>query len=411
MDDRLDGMARKGGTCLDPYIGSFEDRLKERNYTPGTITTYRVLVRRLAALMEAVGVTPSRLSTEIAADLVRGEERRTREPHKYANIARRFADHLVDIGVAAAPELSAQQIARNDLRRDYGDYLQRQRGLSQATIFQCWRHADRFLDYRFANTDLDLEAISVADVADFLQKLTSRKKPFRDKTPATQLRNFFRYLFKCGATASNLALCIPSVAQRYDARLPRHLAPDKVEAVLAAVRANPRHGRRDYAMLLLLARLGLRAPEVIRIQLEDIDWRAGELLVRGKGQRHDRVPIPPDVGEALAAYIRHDRVSTLRTLFVTQRAPNGPFKGGQVLNAILKDAFAATGVTPPNRYVGSHVLRHSLATNLVRKGASLAEVGDLLRHRSRASTMIYAKLDIDGLRSIAQPWPVAGDAR
>ena len=198
------------------------------------------------------------------------------------------------------------------------------------------------------------------------------------------------------------------MAKRYDARLPRHIAPDQVEALLAAVRANPKHGRRDFAMALLLARLGLRAAEVIAIQLDDIDWRAGELLVRGKGQRHDRLPIPPDVGEALAAYIRHDRVSASRAVFVTQRAPHGPFKDGQMVNAILKEAFTAAGVTPPSPYVGSHVLRHSLATNLVRNGASLAEVGDVLRHRSRASALIYAKLDIDGLRSIAQPWPAAG---
>ncbi len=144
------------------------------------------------------------------------------------------------------------------------------------------------------------------------------------------------------------------------------------------------------------------------MRLDDIDWRAGELIVRGKGKNHDRVPIPPDVGEALTAYIRHDRASTSRALFVTGRAPHGPFKDGQVLNTILKAAFARAGVTPPCRYVGSHVLRHSLATNLVRQGATLAEVGDMLRHRCRSSTMIYAKLDIDGLRSIAQPWPVAG---
>ena len=191
-------------------------------------------------------------------------------------------------------------------------------------------------------------------------------------------------------------------------RLPRHLAPDQVEAVLASVRTNPKHGRRDYSMLLLMARLGLRAPEVIAIQLDDVDWRAGELLVRGKGQQQDRVPLPPDVGEALAGYVRYDRISTSRSLFVTLRAPNGPFKDGQIVNSILKDAFAATGVKPPSPYVGSHVLRHSLATNMVRKGASLAEVSDVLRHRSRNSTMIYAKLDIDGLRSIAQPWPATG---
>jgi integrase len=164
-------------------------------------------------------------------------------------------------------------------------------------------------------------------------------------------------------------------------------------------------------MVLLIARLGLRAPEVVAMQLGDIDWRAGEVIVRGKGDRHDRVPLPPDVGEALADYIKLNRKTTLRVLFVTERAPHRPFKDGQVLNLILRAAFARTGLKPPAPYVGSHILRHSLATNLVQRGASLEEIGDMLRHRSRASTMIYAKLDIDGLRSIAQPWPVAGGAK
>ena len=141
-----------------------------------------------------------------------------------------------------------------------------------------------------------------------------------------------------------------------------------------------------------------------------IDWRAGELMVRGKGKSHDRVPIPPDVGEAIAAYLR-DRVSDARHLFVTERAPHRPFKGGQVLNAVLREAFARAGVKPPAPYVGSHVLRHSLATQLVREGASLEEVGNMLRHRSRASTLIYARLDIESLRSIAQPWPAVGGAQ
>ena len=163
-------------------------------------------------------------------------------------------------------------------------------------------------------------------------------------------------------------------------------------------------------MVLLLARLGLRAPEVIAIQIDDIDWRAGELLVRGKGQRQDRLPLPPDVGEALAEYIRRDRVTTARALFVRDRAPRQPFVDGQVLNWILKAAFMKTGLKPPTKYLGSHILRHSLATSLVQRRASLAEIGDLLRHRSRASTMIYAKLDRDGLRSIAPSWPVTGGA-
>jgi site-specific recombinase XerD len=164
-------------------------------------------------------------------------------------------------------------------------------------------------------------------------------------------------------------------------------------------------------MVLLLARLGLRSPEIVAIQIDDVDWRMGEILIRGKGQRHDRLPLPPDVGEALAEYIRRDRVTSSRSLFATERAPRKPFASGQILNAILKDAFAKAELEPPTRYVGSHILRHSLATSLVQRGASLAEIGDMLRHRSQESTMTYAKLDIDGLRSIAQPWPTTGGAK
>lgn len=299
---------------------------------------------------------------------------------------------------------------RASLRHDYEDHLRRQRGLSERTIGHCWRFADRFLDFRFGQGDIELDAITPTDIVAFLQKLTASKAPYRDKTPPTHLRNFFRYLFRCGLTKANLALSIPSIAHRYNARLPRHLSPEQVEAVLTEVRADKRSGVRNFAMALLLARLGLRAHEVIAIRLEDIDWRAGELMVRGKGKQHDRVPIPPDVGDAIAAYLR-DRVSDARHLFVTERAPHRPFKGGQVLNAVLREAFARAGVKPPAPYVGSHVLRHSLATQLVREGASLEEVGNMLRHRSRASTLIYARLDIESLRSIAQPWPVAGGAQ
>jgi integrase/recombinase XerD len=328
------------------------------------------------------------------------------------NLARRFVQHLLDLGVAPPQPLTEAQIARGALLTDSEAYLIKQRGLSPRTVYHTLRFADRFLDHRFGDGAIDPHAISAADVVAFIQHLLMRKHPFRDKTPATHLRTFFQYLFGRGITITNLALCMPKVNKRWDARLPRHLSPDKVEAVLESVRTDPRHGMRDYAMLLLMARLGLRAPEVIMIQLDDIDWRVGELLVRGKGQRHDRLPIPSDVGEAVSRYLREGRVSTTsRALFVTLRAPNRPFKNGQIINAILKGALAATGVKPPTPYVGSHVLRHRLATEMLRAGASLEEIGDVLRHRSRASTMIYVRLDIEGLRSIAQPWPVMGGAQ
>jgi integrase/recombinase XerD len=301
------------------------------------------------------------------------------------------------------------QIARRELLAEFETYLIKQRGLSPRTIYTTLRFADRFLDHRFGTAKIDLAAIDATDVIAFVQRLLLRKYPYRDKTSVTHLRIFFQYLFGRGVTATNLALSIPKASKRWAARLPRHLTPEAVDGVLASVRSNPRRGARDYAMLLLMARLGLRAAEIIKIQLDDIDWRTGELLVRGKGQLHDRVPITAEVGEALIHYLREERgPATCRTLFVTYRAPQRPFKESAIVNTILKEALKATGQNPPTPYVGSHILRHSLATRLVNAGASLDEVGDVLRHRSRASTMIYARLDIDGLRSVAQPWPVTG---
>jgi integrase/recombinase XerD len=151
---------------------------------------------------------------------------------------------------------------------------------------------------------------------------------------------------------------------------------------------------------------------VVAIQLDDIDWRAGEILIRGKGRLHDRMPLPADVGEAIVDYIRNGRAGTSRALFVSARTPHHrPFRNAQIVNTVLGAAFEKTGLKPAQKYVGSHLLRQSLATNMLRKGASLDEIGDVLRHRSRTTTTIYAKYDLDARRSIARPWPVGGDLR
>jgi site-specific recombinase XerD len=255
----------------------------------------------------------------------------------------------------------------------------------------------------------DPRKISVGDIAAFLQARAIAKAR-RDKTVPSHLRNFFRFLFKTSRIAANLAPSVPCVARRFGTRLPRHLSPEQIETVLKAVRNEPHACRRNYAMILLLARLGLRPREVIAMRIDDIDWRSGEILIRGKGDLHDRFPLLPEVGKALAEYIKLERKTQSRSVFVTKRPPYRPFKDAQILNLVLKSAYVRTGLKPPTPYVGAHILRHSLATNLVRNGASLEEISDTLRHRSRATTMLYAKLDIEGLRSIAQSWPVEGGA-
>ncbi|UWU25583.1 site-specific integrase (plasmid) [Rhizobium sp. CB3060] len=399
-------------TCLEPYLASFEESLSAKNYKPATVENYRYLLRRFGQLLEDEGVAPSGLTTELAVELGQRLPTTPKSQIKVPNLARLFVQHLIEIGVATRPRLTAAQAERKELLSELEFYLLRQRGLSTRSAKHVQGFAARFLAHRFGDGMLDLAALNAGDVVAFMEHVVARKTPYRDKTLSSHLRGFFQYLFAQGLTTTNLSLCVPKVHKPWGARLPRYLSPDEVEAVLASVATNPRRGARDYAMLLLMARLGMRAPEVMAVQLDDIDWRAGEILVRGKGQRHDRLPIPPDVGEAISRYLREERTSTTtRTLFVSHRAPNRPFKDSQIINSILREAFAATGVKPPTPYVGSHVLRHSLATNLVRSGASLEEIGDLLRHRSRATTMIYAKLDTDGLRSIAQPWPIAEAAQ
>jgi integrase/recombinase XerD len=301
--------------------------------------------------------------------------------------------------------------ALDRLRVEYEAYLRNQRGLSEPTIYHCLRFLERFTTFRFGATLGDLNAVTPDDIVAFLCQLKVGSRPYRDKTPPSHLRNLFKFLFWSGKTKRNLANSIPRVAQPQSANLPRYIKPEEVKRLIDAVRTDGPIGRRNHAKLLLMARLGLRSPEVIAIRVEDIDWRAGEIMIRGKGKLHDRMPLPADVGEAIVDYIRNGRAGGSRTLFVAARPPYRPFKDAQILNSVLREAFEKTGLKPPQKYVGSHLLRHSLATDMLRKGVSLDEIGDVLRHRSRMTTTIYAKHDINALRSIARAWPAQGDAR
>jgi integrase/recombinase XerD len=388
----------------------FIEKLAEQEHAASTITNYLKCINNVAKEMDAVGLSACDLDEPRAIELVASmgwiQSRKT-----YANlIMKRFVSFLAGRGAGRErPALSPREVARSELRSAYEDYLRRQRGLSERTITDSWRFAEQFLNFRFPE-DADVHGkISVSDIARFLQARIV-DKALRDKTVPSHLRNFFRYLFKAGKTATNLAPSVPRVAQRFGTRLPRHLSPEQVDMILDAVRSEPPSCRRNYAMVLLLARLGLRPPEVVAMQIGDIDWRSGEILVRGKGDRHDKLPLLPEVGEALADYIKQERATNSRSLFVVSRPPHRPFKDAQFLNVILKKAYVRTGLKPPAPYIGAHILRHSLAANLVRNGASLEEISDTLRHRSRATTMLYARLDVEGLRSIAQPWPIQGGA-
>jgi site-specific recombinase XerD len=226
----------------------------------------------------------------------------------------------------------------------------------------------------------------------------------------TALRSFFRFLLLSAKIQVDLAACVPTVADWRLSSVPKYLAEEEIQRLLDACDRSMSTGRRDYAVLLLLARLGLRAGEVVALEIDDINWRAGEMMVRGKGLIHDRLPLLTEVGEALATYLRTARPRT-RTcrVFIRMKAPHTGFAGPSTVSTIVRRALERAGLHPPTK--GAHLLRHTLATTMLHQGATMAEIGEVLRHRSPNTTEIYAKVDLSGLRSLAQPWPNVGGAR
>jgi len=217
------------------------------------------------------------------------------------------------------------------------------------------------------------------------------------------MRIFLRYLNYKGLTDTDLSIAVPSVARWSLSTLPKHLPAVQVRQMLRHCDRSTPVGRRNYAILLLLARLGLRAGEVARLSLEDIDWENGLITVCGKG-KWAQLPMPADVTRAVARYVRRDRPRCkCRRLFIRDCAPIGGFCAGHAISSIVRRALAKAGVQSDRK--GAHLLRHSLATDMLRKGASLDEIGEVLRHRSPDTTAIYAKVALDALRTLALPWP------
>lgn len=227
----------------------------------------------------------------------------------------------------------------------------------------------------------------------------------RAKLLTTALRSFLHYLRYRGEISHNLADAVPTVANWSMTSIPRAIPPDLVRRLLASINRHTAMGRRDYAILLLLARLGLRAGEVARIELEDIDWNAGSVSVRRKGGQRGILPLPAEVGAAIATYLRHGRPrnSNSRRVFLRSRAPLRGFQGPVAIASLVRHNLTRAGIKAPTH--GAHQFRHGLATDMLRHGASLTEIGEVLGHSSPETTRIYTKVDLNALRPLALPWP------
>lgn len=388
---------------LEPFAVAFADWLTRHGYTAISATFQLYVMAHLSRWLDGEGLDPRALST---ADLDRFLAARRRAGYAQYRSPKALRPmlaclHEQGLSVMGPPTIHGPvDVALTD----YREYLLRERGLARATVRAYIDAVRPFILSRLAadRQALCWASLDAAAVTGFVVARTSKQSRGAAKLTVTALRSLLGFLHVGGLIARSLAGVVPAVAGWRLAGLPKGLTPAAVHALVGSCDRRTRLGRRDYAVLILLVRLGLRAGELAALTLEDINWRTGTIRIRGKGQQVESLPLPTDVGEAIAVYVRRARPATAldRTVFARHRAPHHRLSTSGVTQIVAAAARrAGLGV------IHAHRLRHTAASQLLRAGAPLPEIGQLLRHRRALTTAIYAKVDRAALRTIARPWP------
>jgi len=386
---------------LSRFAQDFATELAREGYRPNAAANQLQLIAHLSRWLGARGMHAPNLTTAVLNEFLAARRAQGYTLWLSPRALMPFLGYLRDCGFALPPshrELSPTE----ELLARYRSYLLDTRGLADTTARGYVDMVRPFVMGRTVDGQLDWADLTPAEVTAFMRSASRGRATGSAQLLSTALRSLLGYLHIEGLIRRPLDAAVPSVAGSKLAGLPQALEAAEVKRLLAACDRRTRVGRRDFAMLMLLARLGLRAGEVRRLSLDDLDWRTGELIVRGKGNRVERLPLPADVGEALAAYLRRGRPATAqgRAVFVRVRAPHRPLTSGAVTNAVLAAASRADLST-----VTAHRLRHTVATQMVRAGVPLPEISQVLRHRRLLTTAIYAKVDRESLRHLARRWP------
>ena len=390
---------------LAAYIDPFAKWASEQGYAFCSLRRQVLLAACFSRWLGQKDVRMQSVSSEQAVQYLRYRARRV-QIHKGDTAALRYLiEFLNREGVTPVEETAEPR--PNPVEQCAGEfesYLRKERVLAEATIINYMPHIRGFLKHRFGDGTVQLSRLCAGDVVGFVQHQAPRLHPKRSKLMTTALRSFLQYARYCGEVTADLAAAVPVVPNWSRTTLPRGIMTEQVRQLLASINRRTAMGRRDYAILLLLARLGLRSSEVAFLDLDDIDWNLGQLNVRGKRGQCTELPLLPEVGKAIAAYLRHGRPeSASRRLFLRAKAPLRGFQGACGVGSVVRHSLKRAKVNAPT--YGAHQFRHGLATEMLRRGASLGEIGELLRHRHPQTTTIYAKVDIDALRTLALPWP------
>ncbi len=380
----------------------FREELLRRGYTPWTVAKQLGLMTHVSRWLGAGGLEASDLTAVRVEQFLTHRRESGLALYVSARGVRPLLEYLRGLGFAPTSEVAAPLTASEVLLERYSAYLLERRGLCRSSVRNYVDVARAFCSDRERNLGgLALDGLDAAAVSEFVLRETRRCSVGSAKCMVTRLRAFLRFLHLEGQLEQDLTGAVPGVASWRLASLVKALDPSDVARLLASCDRRSRLGRRDFAVVLLLSRLGLRSAEVAAMRLEDIDWRASEIMIRGKGSRHERLPLPADVGEAVAGWLRRGRPRCESVFVFTRvRAPHGGLDPTGV-TAVVRRACRRAGVSE----VGAHRLRHTAATEMLRAGASLSDVGQVLRHRDADTTSIYAKVDRLALAAVIAPWP------
>lgn len=404
FDPKLEELRHLHVGPLGPHVESFAALLSRQGYCRDNGWQKIRLAADLSRWLQQKGIGLRQLDEQRVSIFFQAH---------YKRVSRHSGDQatmtllLLHLRQSHAIPVPPPAAARNDIEvieRDYGNFLLQERSFMPASVGQYMPAARRFLFHRFPSGRVRLKKLRAKDITDFVLHDSANRGRRSLQLTAAVLRSFLSFLFQHGRIASNLAAAVPTVAGWRLSELPRYLEAAQVEKILRCCDRRRKIGKRDYAILLLLARLGLRAGEVAYLTLDDINWQAGELLIRGKGARVDRLPLLNDVGQALVDYLQKARPAcSSRRVFIQKHAPHEGLAGPSSIDNVVRIGLARAQVF--SRHQGAHVLRHSLATRMLGNGASLGQIGQVLRHQLPQTTEIYAKVDLNALRGLVLPWP------
>lgn len=389
---------------LGCYVDEFAALLHKQGYSRNYAGLQIRLVADFSRWLHQHGLRASDLTRQSIVRYLQYRQRQECSLRSDQSTLNRLLNLLREKGISRQEPFTVVKSVLQKEEDRFQNYLLEERRLSPLTLVNYLSFIRQFLQERFGKGVIQLSKLCAKNVTDYVQRHAPLLSHGRKRLLTTALRSFLSYLRYRGDIKTDLAACVPAVANWNLSSLPKFIDPHQVQLVLDHCNQRTSKGRRNYAILLLLARLGLRAGEVVALTLDDIHWETGEFTIHGKGGNITRLPLPKEVGQAIAAYLKNGRPPcSTRRLFIRLCAPWNGFANSIAISTLVKRSLKQAGIHAP--YQAAHLFRHSLATQMLRRGASLSEIGQLLRHRRIDTTAIYAKVDLLALQSLARPWP------